>query len=76
MKIEIDFDSSFEDGKPIPVQLGRLYLGQHVVRLAFTPDGRVVMMLPKAAIDSGHVIVVDVDYKNAELIGFGYPPSA
>lgn len=74
MKVEIEFDSNFESGKPIPIQLGRLYLGDHVVRLAFTPEGKVVMLLPKAAIKQGHVIVTD-DYKDAELVGFGFPPS-
>lgn len=59
MKIEVEFDSSFEDHKPIPIQLGRIYLGQHVVRLAFMPDGKVKMLLPKAAIADGSVILSD-----------------
>ena len=74
MKVHIDFESSLEDGRPIPIQFGRLYLGQHVVRLAFTAEGKVVMLLPKAAIDNGHVIVTN-DYKDVELVGFGYPPA-
>ena len=73
MKIEIEFDSSFDDNRPLAIQLGRLYLGTHIVRLAFCPDGKVKMLLPKAAIDEGLVIVTNA-YKDAELTGFGYPP--
>lgn len=74
MKVEVEFDSSFEDNKPIAIQLGRLYLGQHVIRLAFTADGKAKMLVPKAAIDDGSIMVSD-DYKNTELVGFGYPPT-
>lgn len=72
MKVEIEFDSCFETNKPIPIQLGRLYLGQHVVRLAFTVDGKMKMLVPKSAIDDGSIIVSD-DYKDGELAGFGHP---
>lgn len=74
MKVGVEFEASFEDQKILPIQLGRLYLGQHVVRLAFTPEGKTVMLLPKSAIDDGHVIVSD-DYKDVQLTGFGYPPA-
>lgn len=74
MKIEVEFDSSFEDHKPVPIQLGRLYLGRHVVRLAFAADGKVKMLVPKSAIDDGSIVVSD-NYKDAELVGFGYPPT-
>lgn len=73
MKVEIEFDSSFGDNEPIPIQIGRLYLGNHVVRLAFTVDGKVKMLLPKAAIDEGYVIVTHA-FRDAKLVGFGYPP--
>lgn len=57
MKVIVDFPAIFDSDEPLPLQLGRLVLGSHIVRLVFTPDGQMKMAISQKAIDDGSVIV-------------------
>lgn len=72
-KVEIDFDSTFESAKPIPIPVGRIYVGkQHlVVRMIFSPTGEVTLLVPQAAIDVGAVKITPLP--SVDTV-FGFPP--
>ena len=58
MNVEIDFQQDFDSNNPVPIQVGRLYLGSTVARLMFAPDGKVKLWAHQAAVDSGHLIIM------------------
>lgn len=70
MKVSVEFPASFE-GETHPIEIGRLHLGRHIARLYFKTDGTVGMIVPKAAIDDGSLMVLEP----IAGIMFGFPRS-
>lgn len=69
-KIAIDFPANFGSDRVLPIQLGRLILGHHVVRVLFTKEGQMELLIPAGAVADGSVHI----YGNTEeqaLHGFG-----
>lgn len=67
-KVEIEFDGSFE-GDILPIPIGRLYLGRHILRLFFDTHGKLRGSIDEGAIIDGSLAVM-VHPKDMPL-GFG-----
>lgn len=59
MKVEIEFPGEFVSNKPLYIQLGRLILGGHIGRIAFSPEGKLVMVINRKAVEDGAIILCD-----------------
>lgn len=71
-EVPIKFPGDFESDAAAPIHLGRLYVGEHLVRVFFSPRGQMHLALPQAAIDDGSVIVTPpID---TTIITFGVSP--
>lgn len=51
------FDKSFDTGESLPLPLGRIYLGQHVVRHVLIENIGACLVVSDQAIKDGRVIV-------------------
>lgn len=58
MKVLVDFPACFESDRVLPIQLGRVMVGNHVGRLIFCDDGKMRLILPIEAINDGSLIVM------------------
>jgi len=58
-KVEIEFATDYEYNRPISKHIGRLYIGDHCMRLYFTPEGKVKASIPQAAVDDGSLVLRD-----------------
>ena len=60
MKVEVDFDQSFDSEQLIAKSLGRLQIGNHIGRLYFTPEGKTRLVINKKAIKDGSISFMDI----------------
>ena len=67
-KVEIAFETDFEHDAVLAIHIGRLTIGDHVMRLYFTPEGKVKDCIPNAAIADGSLVVLE---PLAAPLGFG-----
>lgn len=68
-KVELSFPLDFDSQTVLPIPMGRLYLGPHVVRLALFPDGNLKLAVSEEAIQQGFILVSKAHQE--ELVGFG-----
>ena len=66
----VDFPVDF-DGRVLPIPLGRIYLAGHCGRLVMDPDGQMRLVIARAAIDEGAIIVVEGPTPGQLQYGFG-----
>lgn len=62
-KIAVEFPADFELERVLPIQLGRLYLGNHVVRIILAVDGKMKLVAPASAIADGSIVTYDTSSK-------------
>ena len=73
---EIKFDRDFVGGPELARSLGRLQVGDYVVRLYLYPDGVIRMLIPVDAKTDGSIIWSPARNDGVTLYGFGATPEA
>ena len=73
---EIKFEKDFEGGGEIAKPVGRLQIGDYVVRILFCPDGVMRMIIPANAKTDGSIIWSPTRNDGPALFGFGATPVA
>lgn len=68
---EIKFDRDFVGGPELARSLGRLQVGDYVVRLYLYPDGVIRMIIPANAKTDGSIIWSPARNDGVALYGFG-----
>lgn len=61
-------------GKPVGKPVGRLQIGDYIVRLLFCPDGVMRMIIPADAKTDGSIIWSPARNDGVTLYGFGATP--
>ena len=72
---EIKFDRDYVGGPELAKNLGRLQVGDYVVRLLFCPDGVMRMIIPVDAKTDGSIIWSPARNDGTSLYGFGADPN-
>jgi hypothetical protein len=73
---EIKFDRDYVGGRELARSLGRLQVGDYVVRLYLYPDGVIRMIIPANAKTDGSIIWSPARNDGVALYGFGATPEA
>ena len=73
---EIKFDRDYVGGPELARSLGRLQVGDYVVRLYLYPDGVIRMLIPADAKTDGSIIWSPARNDGPALFGFGATPVA
>ena len=73
---EIKFDRDYVGGPELARSLGRLQVGDYVVRLYLYPDGVIRMLIPADAKTDGSIIWSPARNDGVTLYGFGATPEA
>ena len=58
-KVEVAFETDFEHDAVLAIHIGRLHIGDHIMRLYFTPEGKVHACIPQAAVTDGSLVLLD-----------------
>jgi len=72
---EIQFGRDYVGGPELARSLGRLQVGDYVVRLYLYPDGVIRMLIPADAKTDGSIIWSPVRNDGTALYGFGADPN-
>lgn len=68
-EVTIKFETDFESNRTLPIHIGRILVGGHIVRLVFVEEGFLKLVIPQEALDDKSIIVLKPVPEGALLLG-------